>query len=73
MDKRPLRIYGVTILSDSIGVSIDEAVVQSQSEFVCRTILPWDNNYATWIEELLDRMCTATGYRWETIQYGSGS
>jgi len=39
--------------SDGLGVSIDDAVVESQSTFVCRTLLPWQpGQHAVWIEEL---------------------
>lgn len=36
-----MRLIGVEILNDGLGVSIDDTVVESQSTFVCRTLLPW--------------------------------
>ena len=42
-----------------MGMSIDDAVVESQSTFICRTILPWDPEWvphAEWIEDLFWQM-----------------
>lgn len=36
-----MKIVGVEILNDGLGVSIDDAVIESQSTFVARTILPF--------------------------------
>lgn len=36
-----MRLIGIEILNDGLGVSIDDVVIESQSTFVCRTILPW--------------------------------
>ena len=47
-----MQIMGMKILNDSIGPSIDDIVVETES-FVCRTILPWPRQpYAYWIEDL---------------------
>ena len=43
-----MRIIGVEILNDGLGVSIDDAVIESQSTFVARTLLPFQavtNNF----------------------------
>jgi hypothetical protein len=36
-----MKLIGVEILNDGMGVSIDDTVIESQSTFVCRTLLPW--------------------------------
>lgn len=36
-----MKLIGVEILNDGLGVSIDDTVIESQSTFVARTILPW--------------------------------
>lgn len=36
-----LRIYGVEILNEGSGFSIDDIVIENQMTYVCRTILPW--------------------------------
>jgi|LakMenEpi03Aug12_release.lakeMendotaPanAssembly.Ray.scaffolds.fasta_scaffold726251_1 hypothetical protein len=36
-----MRIYGVEILNEGSGVSIDDIVLEHQMTFVCRTIDPW--------------------------------
>jgi len=36
-----MRIYGVEILNEGSGVSIDDAVTEMQATFVARTIGPW--------------------------------
>ena len=36
-----MRLIGIEILNDGLGVSIDDTVIESQSTFVCRTLLPW--------------------------------
>ena len=36
-----MKLVGVEILNDGMGVSIDDTVIESQSTFVCRTVLPW--------------------------------
>jgi hypothetical protein len=36
-----MKIIGVEILNDGLGVSIDDTVIESQSTFVARTILPF--------------------------------
>lgn len=36
-----MRIYGVEILNEGSGFSIDDIVIESQMTYVCRTILPW--------------------------------
>jgi hypothetical protein len=38
-----MRIIGVEILNDGLGVSIDDTVIESQSTFVARTILPFQS------------------------------
>ena len=36
-----MRIYGVEILNEGSGFSIDDMVIENQMTYVCRTILPW--------------------------------
>lgn len=36
-----MKIIGVEILNDGLGVSVDDTVIESQSTFVARTILPF--------------------------------
>lgn len=36
-----MRIYGVEILNEGSGFSIDDIVIENQMTYVCRTILPW--------------------------------
>ena len=36
-----MRIIGAEILNDGLGVSIDDTVIEGQSTFVCRSLLPW--------------------------------
>ena len=36
-----MRLIGVEILNDGLGVSIDDSVIESQSTFVARSILPF--------------------------------
>ena len=36
-----MRIYGIEILNEGAGFSIDDIVIESQMTYVCRTILPW--------------------------------
>lgn len=36
-----MRIYGVEILNEGSGVSIDDIVIEQQMTFVCRTISHW--------------------------------
>lgn len=36
-----MKLIGVEILNDGLGVSIDDTVIESQSTFVARTVLPW--------------------------------
>jgi hypothetical protein len=36
-----MRIYGVEILNEGSGVSIDDIVIEHQMTYVCRTITPW--------------------------------
>ena len=36
-----MKLIGVEILNDGLGVSIDDTVIESQSTFVCRTVLSW--------------------------------
>ena len=36
-----MRIYGVEILNEGSGFSVDDIVVENQMTYVCRTILPW--------------------------------
>ena len=62
-------ILGVEILSDDIGISIDDAVVQSQTPFICRTILPWDMQpQADWIYDLGAEMGLEIG----EVEYENG-
>lgn len=36
-----MRIYGIEILNEGSGFSIDDIVIENQMTYVCRTILPW--------------------------------
>jgi hypothetical protein len=36
-----MRIYGVEILNEGSGVSIDDAVTEMQATFVARFVEPW--------------------------------
>ncbi len=36
-----MRIYGVEILNEGSGVSIDDAVTEMQATFVARSVDPW--------------------------------
>jgi len=36
-----MRIFGVEILNEGYGISIDDAVSEMQATFVARTVLPW--------------------------------
>lgn len=36
-----MRIYGVEILNEGSGFSIDDIVIENQMTYVCRAILPW--------------------------------
>jgi len=36
-----MRIYGIEILNEGTGFSIDDVVIDSQMTYVCRTVLPW--------------------------------
>ncbi len=36
-----MRIYGIEILNEGSGFSVDDIVIESQMTYVCRTILPW--------------------------------
>lgn len=50
-----MRIYGVEILNEGSGFSIDDMVIDNQMTFVARTLLPWqrlgqwnsDGNFST--------------------------
>lgn len=36
-----MRIYGIEILNEGSGFSIDDMVIENQMTYVCRTIMPW--------------------------------
>lgn len=36
-----MRIYGIEILNEGSGFSIDDIVIENQMTYVCRSILPW--------------------------------
>jgi len=36
-----MRIYGIEILNEGSGFSVDDVVIDNQMTYVCRTILPW--------------------------------
>tara|TARA_Y100000034_G_scaffold121544_1_gene165888 strand:- start:137 stop:787 length:651 start_codon:yes stop_codon:yes gene_type:complete len=36
-----MRVYGVEILNEGSGFSIDDIVIENQMTYVCRAILPW--------------------------------
>ena len=36
-----MRIYGIEILNEGSGFSIDDMVIENQMTYICRTILPW--------------------------------
>ena len=38
-----MRIYGVEVLNEGYGISIDDIVSEQQYTYVCRAISPWNN------------------------------
>ncbi len=36
-----MKIFGVEILNEGTGISIDDAVTETQATFVARTVEPW--------------------------------
>lgn len=36
-----MRIYGIEILNEGSGFSVDDVIIDNQMTYVCRTILPW--------------------------------
>lgn len=36
-----MRIYGIEILNEGSGFSVDDMVIENQMTYVCRTLLPW--------------------------------
>lgn len=40
-DAATMRIYGIEILNEGSGFSIDDIVIENQMTYVARTILPW--------------------------------
>lgn len=36
-----MRIYGIEILNEGSGFSIDDIVIENQMTYVCRTVYPW--------------------------------
>ena len=42
-----MRIYGIEILNEGSGFSIDDIVIENQMTYVARTILPWQK-LGTW-------------------------
>lgn len=36
-----MRVYGIEILNEGSGFSIDDIVIENQMTYVCRTLLPW--------------------------------
>lgn len=36
-----MRIYGIEILNEGSGFSIDDMTIENQSTYVCRTVWPW--------------------------------
>jgi hypothetical protein len=36
-----MRIYGVEILNEGMGISIDDTVLEQQASFVARGLEPW--------------------------------
>ena len=36
-----MRIYGIEILNEGSGFSVDDMMIENQMTYVCRTILPW--------------------------------
>lgn len=47
-----MKLIGVEILNDGLGVSIDDNVIESQSTFVARTILPFTPVYNTYRDKV---------------------
>jgi len=45
-----MRIYGVEILNEGSGVSIDDIVLEHQMTFVCRTIDPWRTPHPPFVD-----------------------
>lgn len=56
-----MRLIGVEILNDGLGVSIDDTVIESQSTFVCRTILPFEAVANPFRDPFSDKIATPTG------------
>lgn len=36
-----MRLYGIEILNEGSGFSVDDIVIENQMTYVCRTVLPW--------------------------------
>lgn len=36
-----MRIYGMEFLNEGSGFSVDDMVIEQQTTYICRTILPW--------------------------------
>lgn len=36
-----MRIYGIEILNEGSGFSVDDMLIENQMTYICRTILPW--------------------------------
>lgn len=43
-----MRIFGVEILNEGMGVSIDDTVTEMQATFVARTVEPWQAVASPW-------------------------
>ena len=48
-----MKIFGVEILNEGSGVSIDDAVTEMQATFVARFVEPWQAVAEVFIESLV--------------------
>lgn len=56
-----MRLIGVEILNDGLGVSVDDSVIESQSTFVCRSILPFQAVANPYRDPFSDRIVNPSG------------
>lgn len=55
-----MRIFGVEILNEGSGVSIDDAVTEMQATFVARTVTPWSAVVSPF-SSVVDNVFSVTG------------
>lgn len=56
-----MRLIGVEILNDGLGVSVDDSVIESQSTFVARSILPFEAVTNPFRDPFTDRVVNPSG------------